>query len=225
MTCSSRLTGFHRRTRRLSRRPRARGARLPGRGRGCARRGRSLRQPFDGRDPRAAQRGGRRPPRPAQDPLRRRLSGEHLASVRRGRRPAHRRGRQGIGIMQVTTIPPGWTSSASRPTSSTTSRSASDILVDKWGYAPTVFPVIGAGDPRCYESWFFAVWAYNGLDARQLVSLHGLGPHRRRPRALDRSRRHAGAQGLAGRRLPGAAGRDAAAGALVERDAAAEARS
>ena len=37
-----------------------------------------------------------------------------------------------------------------------------DILVAKWGYAPSVFPVIGDGDPRCYENWFFAVWAYNG---------------------------------------------------------------
>jgi len=25
-----------------------------------------------------------------------------------------------------------------------------------------VFPVIGDGDRRCYEDWFFAVWAYNG---------------------------------------------------------------
>lgn len=23
-------------------------------------------------------------------------------------------------------------------------------------------PAIGDGDPRCYENWFFAVWAYNG---------------------------------------------------------------
>ena len=25
--------------------------------------------------------------------------------------------------------------------------------------------MIGDGDPRCYEDWFFAVWAYNGLKA------------------------------------------------------------
>jgi hypothetical protein len=37
-----------------------------------------------------------------------------------------------------------------------------DILVTKKGYAPSVFPIIGSGDPRCYEHWFFAVWAYNG---------------------------------------------------------------
>ena len=37
------------------------------------------------------------------------------------------------------------------------------ILDEKWGYAPSVFSVIGGGDRRCYEDWFFAVWAYNGL--------------------------------------------------------------
>ena len=26
-------------------------------------------------------------------------------------------------------------------------------------------PVIGDGDQRCYETWFFAVWAYNGWTA------------------------------------------------------------
>jgi hypothetical protein len=40
-----------------------------------------------------------------------------------------------------------------------------DILAVKWGYAPTVIPLIGDGDPRCYENWFYAVWAYNGWTA------------------------------------------------------------
>jgi hypothetical protein len=67
----------------------------------------------------------------------------------------------GIGIMQVT-----------KPAGVDVARLKTDIeyniavgvgiLLEKWGYAPTVFPVIGGGSPRCYENWFFAVWAYNG---------------------------------------------------------------
>ena len=72
---------------------------------------------------------------------------------------------KGIGIMQVTTVPAGVDVERLRTDIDYNIEVGTDILVAKWGYAPTVFPVIGAGDPRCYESWFFAVWAYNGLTA------------------------------------------------------------
>ena len=69
----------------------------------------------------------------------------------------------GIGIMQVTTIPDGVDPE----------RLKTDIAYNIDGrrghprrrsgrYAPSVFPVIGDGSRRCYEDWFFAVWAYNG---------------------------------------------------------------
>jgi hypothetical protein len=69
---------------------------------------------------------------------------------------------RGIGIMQVTTIPAGVDAERLKTDIDYNIAVGADILVEKWGYAPSVFPVIGGGDPRCYESWFFAVWAYNG---------------------------------------------------------------
>lgn len=39
------------------------------------------------------------------------------------------------------------------------------ILLEKWGYAfksSPVIPVVGDGDPRVLENWYFAIWAYNG---------------------------------------------------------------
>ena len=69
---------------------------------------------------------------------------------------------KGIGIMQVTTIPAGVDVERLKTDIDYNIAVGADILVAKWGYAPTVFPVIGDGDPRCYENWFFAVWAYNG---------------------------------------------------------------
>jgi hypothetical protein len=69
---------------------------------------------------------------------------------------------RGIGIMQVTTIPAGVDAERLKTDIDYNIAVGADILVEKWGYAPSVFPVIGGGDPRCYENWFFAVWAYNG---------------------------------------------------------------
>ena len=71
----------------------------------------------------------------------------------------------GIGIMQVTTIPDGIDVARLKTDIDYNIAVGADILLTKWGYAPSVFPVIGAGDTRCYEDWFFAVWAYNGLTA------------------------------------------------------------
>ena len=71
----------------------------------------------------------------------------------------------GIGIMQVTTIPAGVDAELLKTDIDYNIAVGADILVAKWGYAPSIFAVIGAGDPRCYEDWFFAVWAYNGLKA------------------------------------------------------------
>ena len=68
----------------------------------------------------------------------------------------------GIGIMQVTTIPVGVDAELLKTDIDYNIAVGANILVEKWGYAPTVIPVIGAGDPRCYENWFYAVWAYNG---------------------------------------------------------------
>jgi hypothetical protein len=69
---------------------------------------------------------------------------------------------RGIGIMQVTTIPAGVDVERLRTEIDYNIAVGADILIEKWGYAPSVFPVIGDGDPRSYENWFFAVWAYNG---------------------------------------------------------------
>jgi hypothetical protein len=72
---------------------------------------------------------------------------------------------KGIGIMQVTTIPLGVDVERLKTDIGYNIEVGANILVEKWGYAPSVFPVIGGGDPRCYENWFFAVWAYNGWKA------------------------------------------------------------
>ena len=71
----------------------------------------------------------------------------------------------GIGIMQVTTVPAGVDVARLKTDIDYNIAVGRDILLAKWGYAPSVFPVIGAGDTRCYEDWFFAVWAYNGMTA------------------------------------------------------------
>ncbi len=73
--------------------------------------------------------------------------------------------RKGIGIMQVTTIPAGVDMERLKTDIDYNIAVGADILVEKWWYAPTVIPFIGDGDPRCYENWFFAVWAYNGWKA------------------------------------------------------------
>jgi hypothetical protein len=68
----------------------------------------------------------------------------------------------GIGIMQVTTIPDGVDLERLRSDVAYNIEVGAGILDTKWTYAPSVFPVIGDGSRRCYEDWFFAVWAYNG---------------------------------------------------------------
>ena len=71
----------------------------------------------------------------------------------------------GIGIMQVTTVPDGVDPDRLKTDIAYNIDVGASILDTKWGYAPSVFPVIGDGSRRCYEDWFFAVWAYNGLVA------------------------------------------------------------
>lgn len=70
---------------------------------------------------------------------------------------------KGVGIMQVTSVPLGTDVTRLRTDIAYNIDVGAGILDEKWGYAPTVFSVIGGGDRRCYEDWFFAVWAYNGL--------------------------------------------------------------
>jgi hypothetical protein len=72
---------------------------------------------------------------------------------------------KGIGIMQVTTIPAGADVERLKTDIAYNIAVGADILDEKWGYAPSVFPVIGDGARHCYEDWFFAVWAYNGWKA------------------------------------------------------------
>jgi hypothetical protein len=74
----------------------------------------------------------------------------------------------GIGIMQVTSIPDGVDAGRLRTDIAYNIEVGASILDEKWTYAPSVFPVIGQGDRRCYEDWFFAVWAYNGWTAGNL---------------------------------------------------------
>jgi hypothetical protein len=38
-----------------------------------------------------------------------------------------------------------------------------NILVSKWNSAPEVRPVAANGDPRIVESWYYALWSYNGF--------------------------------------------------------------
>jgi hypothetical protein len=71
----------------------------------------------------------------------------------------------GVGIMQVTSIPTGTDLARLKTDIEFNIEVGASILDEKWGYAPSVFAVIGHGDRRCYEDWFFAVWAYNGLTA------------------------------------------------------------
>jgi hypothetical protein len=68
----------------------------------------------------------------------------------------------GVGIMQVTTVPDGVDPERLKTDVAYNVEVGAGILDGKWGYAPSVFPVIGDGSRRCYEDWFFAVWAYNG---------------------------------------------------------------
>jgi hypothetical protein len=67
----------------------------------------------------------------------------------------------GIGIMQVTSITPDMDVDRLKTDIAYNIDVGASILDEKWTYAPLVFPVIGGGDRRCYEDWFFAVWAYN----------------------------------------------------------------
>ena len=132
----------------------------------------------------------------------------------------------GIGIMQVTTIPAGVDVARLKTDIDYNIAVGADILVTKWGYAPSVFAVIGDGDPRCYEDWFFAVWAYNGLKADNPYP-YRIWDHITDGRGLW--------TGLAVTPVPTTwlvdglppqdrAGRDAAARALVEPHAAAQTR-
>jgi hypothetical protein len=67
----------------------------------------------------------------------------------------------GIGIMQVTSYG-GFDVERLKTDIDYNIAAGAEILVEKWGYAPSVIPVIGDGSPFCYENWFYAVWAYNG---------------------------------------------------------------
>ena len=69
---------------------------------------------------------------------------------------------KGIGIMQVTTVPVGVDPDRLKTDIAYNIDVGASILDAKWGYAPSLFPVIGDGSRHCYEDWFFAVWAYNG---------------------------------------------------------------
>ncbi len=71
-------------------------------------------------------------------------------------------GDNGIGIMQVTTIPAGVDVERLKTDIDYNIAVGADILLVKWNYAPSVIPVIGDGDKHWYENWFYAVWAYNG---------------------------------------------------------------
>ena len=82
----------------------------------------------------------------------------------------------GYGIMQITT---GFDNDNMPPTNWETLVGAhyayniaagARILADKWNDA--LFPRVGARDPRFIESWYYAVWAYNGW----ALANHPAGP-------------------------------------------------
>jgi hypothetical protein len=77
----------------------------------------------------------------------------------------------GHGIMQVTS---GMTDPADGPWPSSQQAlvathylynigRGSAILVEKWNSAPEYRPIVGNGDPRLLEDWYFALWSYNGF--------------------------------------------------------------
>ena len=77
----------------------------------------------------------------------------------------------GHGIMQITsgmTSPAdgGWPSTEQSLVAThylfNIARGAA-ILVNKWNSAPQFRPIVGNGDPRIVENWYFAVWSYNGF--------------------------------------------------------------
>ena len=70
----------------------------------------------------------------------------------------------GIGIMQVTSYG-DFDVERLKTDIDYNIAAGADILLEKWGYAPSVIPVIGDGSRFCYENWFYAVWAYNGWTA------------------------------------------------------------
>ena len=70
----------------------------------------------------------------------------------------------GIGIMQVTSYG-DFDVDLLKTDIDYNIAAGADILLEKWGYAPSVIPVIGDGSRFCYENWFYAVWAYNGWTA------------------------------------------------------------
>lgn len=72
----------------------------------------------------------------------------------------------GYGVMQVTT---GFINDDERPTRweslvgshfAYNVAAGAKILADKWN--DTFFPVVGIRDPRYIESWYYAIWSYNG---------------------------------------------------------------
>ena len=77
----------------------------------------------------------------------------------------------GHGIMQITsgmTSPAddGWPSTEQALVSThymyNVARGAA-ILATKWNTAPQSRPVVGNGNPRIVEDWYYAIWSYNGF--------------------------------------------------------------
>ena len=51
------------------------------------------------------------------------------------------------------------------------------ILVGKWNAAPEARPIVGDGDPRIVENWYYAVWSYNGFTGPgAFISNHPMDP-------------------------------------------------
>lgn len=75
----------------------------------------------------------------------------------------------GYGIMQVTS---GMQNTTGTPTPQQLMVAAhyayniargAWILADKWNAAPEFRPIVGDGDPRVIEDWYYAIWSYNGF--------------------------------------------------------------
>ena len=132
----------------------------------------------------------------------------------------------GIGIMQVTTVPAGVDVARLETDIDYNIGVGADILVTKWGYAPSVFAGDRRREPALLRGLVLRGVGVQRPEGGQPVSVPDLGPHQGRPRSLDRSCRDPGAGGMAGERPPAEDGtcRDAAARALVESHAAAQAR-
>ena len=98
----------------------------------------------------------------------------------------------GYGIMQITTHfvnndePPTRFESLVGTHFAYNVAAGAKILADKWN--DPFFPTVGARDPRYIESWYYAIWAYNGWAGANHPDSPEIDPFRTTPYPCDERR-------------------------------------